>query len=151
MMKLMVAWLCLLFASACGQQSASVGDVDKTEPALVGSFSLAEAGRWQAQLNWNQAPRYSDTEFLEMKGTVVIHKTDGSVPTSISDMTFRADMPQHGHGTGNILPTIAVKDAETGTLDFANLLFTMTGDWRIRVTATVDGEVDVWTETIEVQ
>jgi hypothetical protein len=141
----------LLGVLGCGTGPGAGASEASFKPKLVGSFSLADQGLWQAQLNWSEIPRYSDREFLEMTGTVLIHMADDALAEEIKNVTFTADMPQHGHGTGNILPTIQMENAATGTLRFANLLFTMTGSWRIRVTATVNGNTDAWTEIVEVQ
>ena len=46
-------------------------------------LQLADNTHWQAQLIWDQAPRYSDEEFLEMRGVIVFRDAGGSLQSSI--------------------------------------------------------------------
>jgi hypothetical protein len=115
------------------------------------SMQLADAQQWRAQLVWDNTPRYNDEEFVEMAGTVHIRGTDGKSPLEIVGIKITADMPQHGHGTGNILPQISPVAGTPGTFTFNNLFFTMQGLWRIQVSGSVDGRYDSWTTMVDVQ
>lgn len=107
--------------------------------------------RWRSELRWADTPRFSDEEILAMKGVIFIRSRNGSIPTEVINVELIADMPQHGHGTGNNLPVVRVTDGDVGRLTFENLIFTMQGQWRIRVLAKVDGREDVWTTWVEVR
>ena len=112
---------------------------------------LAENSRWRAGLAWNQSPTFSDEQFIEMTGIIDILTADGKVPATVENVSLTADMPQHGHGTGNLLPRVRPLAGEPGRFVFENLFFSMTGSWRIRVLATVDGNQDVWSTTVDVK
>ncbi len=122
----------------------------KPLPGRKEGFQLADSSSWQAQLIWDQAPRYSDEEFLEMRGVIVFRDPGGNLPSSIESVSLVADMPQHGHGTGNIQPILSQSSEDSSRFRFKNLYFTMTGSWRIKVAATVNGKLDTWYTTVEV-
>jgi len=159
-MKLSKAFLftLVLLLNACGQNSGTPdpkkidanGDQWNANPDGA-SLRLAESSKWRAELKWSQEPRFSDEELLEMTGVIFLRHADGRAPSSVINVTFTADMPQHGHGTGNILPRVEPVANDPGRYIFKNLFFTMTGLWRIRVGATLDGSSDVWSTTVDVQ
>jgi hypothetical protein len=148
----------VLLLNACGENSGtpqpvhnnSDGDQWLANPDGA-SLQLADSHLWRAELKWSQAPRFSDEEFLEMTGAIFLRHEDGRVPSSVTNVSFTADMPQHGHGTGSILPRVEPTANDPGRYTFNNLFFTMTGLWRIRVWATLDGYSDVWTTTVDVK
>jgi hypothetical protein len=120
-------------------------------PLEGANFQLADAKLWRAGLSWSKEPAYSDEAFLEMTGSIYFRLENGAVPQQIKDVKLTADMPEHGHGTGNILPVVMPIAGQQGDWYFENLYFTMPGLWRIRVTATVDGQTDVWTTQVQVK
>lgn len=137
--------VCLSIAiSSCGEQQS------EPLPPVQQGLSLAEQAAWKAEITWSQKLRYSDDEFLEMRGHIDFRDESGNYPTSIESVALVADMPQHGHGTGNIQPITSPSTMESSRYRFENLYFTMTGSWRIRVMATVNGKPDVWATTVEV-
>lgn len=158
-MKRSGLFLVVLLAASCGRnngtpiQKPARPEVPATgkPPIFDSRLQLAESGNWKADLTWDREPSFSDEEFMEMTGTVRIVTSNNVVPVSIADAVFTADMPQHGHGTGNIIPDIKVSDISRGELRFSNLYFTMTGSWRIKVKAIVDGKIDTWTTYVEVK
>jgi hypothetical protein len=144
-MKLIVsAFSLLLLLSSCGQEKS------EPLPAAQQGMQLATSALWKAELNWNQSLRYSDEEFMEMRGTIDFRDENGGFPTQIEAVSLVADMPQHGHGTGNIQPRAFPSTTDSARYRFENLYFTMTGSWRIRVMATVNGKADTWATTVEV-
>jgi hypothetical protein len=155
---LIVTGLSLLTLAGCGKnngtprpymQPRSEADADRAVDGA--SLQLADSQHWRAQVTWDSMPRYNDEVFVEMTGLVLLRNVEGNTPQDISGMKFTADMPQHGHGTGNILPQIEPVSGRPGAWAFRNLFFTMKGAWRIRVSGTIDGQFDVWTTMIDVQ
>lgn len=154
-----VAAALVTLTSSCGENRGTPTPPSDKNPSADGSNGrtsptearLADGAKWKAQLIWDRSPAFSDEEFLEMTGTIDLWAADGTFPSSIVNVTLTADMPQHGHGTGNILPRVLPIPGEPGRFAFDNLFFTMTGSWRIRVAATVDGHHDVWTTTVDVK
>jgi hypothetical protein len=148
----------LLLLSACGENSGTPtpakndanGEQWNASPDGA-SLQLADSSKWRAELKWSQEPRFSEDEFLEMTGVIFLRHADGRAPSSVTNVSFTADMPQHGHGTGNILPRVEPVANDPGRYVFKNLFFTMTGLWRIRVGATLDGSSDFWTTTVDVK
>ena len=111
----------------------------------------ADAKKWRAELRWAQTPRFSDEELLALTGVIFLRRDDGQTPKSAAKVELIADMPQHGHGTGNNLPSVHATEGDVGRLTFDNVIFTMQGSWRIRIMATLDGAEDVWTTWVEVK
>ena len=107
--------------------------------------------RWRAEIRWAESPRYSDEEILSLGGVIFLRAPSGVVPQEVSKLEFVADMPQHGHGTGNNIPVVRATESDAGRWTFANVIFTMQGQWRIRVLATVDGQYDAWTTWVDVK
>ncbi len=142
--------------SSCGKNNGTPKPAPKPEADVRrevdngASMQLADAKYWRAQLAWDQEPRYDD-ETSEMTGVVFIRTLDGTIPAAITGMKFTADMPQHGHGTGNVLPQLIPLPDKFGTYRFSNLFFTMNGLWRIQVSGFVDGSYDVWTTVVDVK
>lgn len=148
-----------LIAPSCGNNNGtppppggeSPLGADARAPSEGASMRLADGSNWRGELTWTMAPAFSDDAFLEMTGTVIIRALDGSIPSSVTGVSFTADMPQHGYGTGSKLPRVTSIDEASGAFKFDKLYFTMTGIWRVRVVATVDGKLDVWSTTVNVQ
>ena len=144
---------------ACGKnngtpdpkQSDSVGDGLMLAPQDGTALQHSDLSRWRAEVRWAEPPRFSDEEILAMTGVIFIRAHDGSIPTDLANVELIADMPQHGHGTGNNLPVVRATAGDAGRLTFDNLIFTMQGQWRIRLLAKVDGREDVWTTWVDVR
>jgi hypothetical protein len=155
--SLLVTVLSLLFS--CGKNNGtprpqSSGDDpsgDAQRPLEGANFQLADAKSWRAGLSWNKELASSHEDFLEMTGHIYFRLENGGIPQQIKDVKLTADMPEHGHGTGNILPVVMPIAGQQGDWYFENLYFTMLGLWRIRVTATIDGQTDVWTTQVQVK
>lgn len=130
--------------SSCGAEKS------EPLPPVQQGLQLAESSSWKAEVAFSQRLRYSSDEFVEMRGTIDFRDENGGDPTSIESVSLVADMPQHGHGTGNIEPRTKPSMMDSSRYLFENLYFTMTGSWRIRVMATVNGKADVWSTTVEV-
>lgn len=107
--------------------------------------------RWRGELRWADTPRFSDEEILALTGAIFIRSLKGNIPATATDVELVADMPQHGHGTGNNLPVVRATVGDSGRFTFENLIFTMQGEWRLRIMATVDGVDDVWTTWVNVR
>jgi hypothetical protein len=153
-----VIGLVLLLATGCGKNNGTPMPDRKDPPSADAdrevdgaSMQLAASQHWRAEIRWNLSPAYNEEEFLEMTGVVYIRNVDGQVPESVSELKFTADMPQCGHGTGNILPEIVSVAGTPGAYAFRNLFFTMNGLWRIQVSGIVDGQFDVWTAMVDVR
>ena len=136
-------------APAPSTQTSRNGDV--TRSVVMPALSLAAASQWQAVLTWSREPIYLEKELTDVGGRIFIRTVSGDVPSAITDIRLRADMPEHGHGTGRFLPKLMADPGEAGALNFGNLYFNMTGLWRLRISATVDGRADVWITTVDVK
>jgi hypothetical protein len=123
---------------------------DGLAPTQGENLQLSGGEQWRAGLEWSRKPQFSDEVFLEMTGKVYFRLKNGQIPQDIKDVKFSADMPEHNHGTGNILPVIQPSSNGAGEYQFKNLFFTMAGQWRIRVSGQVDGQRDVWTLFVQV-
>ena len=70
--------------------------------------------------------------------------TDGSKPSSVSDIVFEPMMPTHGHGTFTDDQEIIATPGESNVFTIKNIYFVMKGSgadhWLIDITATVDGK-----------
>jgi hypothetical protein len=152
-----VLFLCGVFG--CGknngtptpQQNDSVTDGLMLAPQDGAALQPSDLRRWRAEVRWAESPRFSDEEILAMTGVIFIRTVDGHVPANLTGVELIADMPQHGHGTGNNLPVENATEGDAGRLTFDNLIFTMQGQWRIRVVAKVDGREDTWTTWVDVR
>lgn len=157
--RLLFVGLLSVMTVSCGKNSGTpdpVSDLPPSSDASAprsdgGSMRLADASQWRAELTWNQDLVFSDEEFRDMTGFIYVRGMDGELPESVTSIRFTADMPQHGHGTGNILPRVKSAGGEPGKFQFENLFFTMTGRWRVRVSATVNGRADTWTTYVDVR
>ncbi len=146
--------------SSCGRNNGTPLPTDREGlenddlplgPADEADLQLSDAKKWRAELDWTEQPRFSDEEILDLTGLIFVRKVDGSKPANVSKIELIADMPQHGHGTGNNLPVVHTTDGDQGRFTFENVIFTMQGSWRIRIVATVDGHEDVWTTWVDVR
>jgi hypothetical protein len=161
MLRLRICITALIFFGvlSCGknngtptpQQNESVTDGLMLAPRDGALLQPSDLLRWRSEVRWAESPRFSDEQILAMTGVVFIRAVDGSVPLNVTNVELIADMPQHGHGTGNNLPVVRPTAGDMGRLTFDNLIFTMQGQWRIRILATVDGRKDVWTTWVDVR
>lgn len=161
MFKLKSAIIVVILSVVCGcgknhgtpapKQKDPLGEGLMLAPQDGAALKPSDFHRWRSELRWTDTPRFSDEVILTMTGVIFIRSHDGSIPTNVTNVELIADMPQHGHGTGNNLPVVRVTDGDVGRLTFENLIFTMQGQWRIRVLATVDGREDVWTTWVDVR
>lgn len=142
---------------ACGKNKGTPQPDKTPDPSgdgrRVSKFAdatIAENADWRVDLRWNQPPKFSDEELLEITGTVDFYLADGSRPKKVENVSFEADMPEMAHGTGNNKPTMTPVKQEPGYWEFGNLIFTMTGLWRIRVSATLDGKPGIWSTNVDV-
>lgn len=155
--SVVVFFLCSVFG--CGKnngtptprQNDAVADGLMLAPQDGVALQPSDLRRWRAEVRWAESPRFSDEEILAMTGVIFIRTVDGHVPANLTGVELIADMPQHGHGTGNNLPVVYATEGDAGRLTFDNLIFTMQGQWRIRVVATVNGREDVWTTWVDVR
>lgn len=155
--SVVVLFLCSVFG--CGKnngtptprQNDAVADGLMLAPQDGAALQPSDLRRWHAEVRWAESPRFSDEEILAMTGVIFIRTVDGHVPANLKGVELIADMPQHGHGTGNNLPVVHATEGDAGRLTFDNLIFTMQGQWRIRVVATVNGREDVWTTWVDVR
>jgi len=131
--------------------SQAVTDDLLLAPSEGARLQPSELLRWRGELRWADSPRFSDEEILALTGAIFIRSRNGDVPRSVTKVELVADMPQHGHGTGNNLPVVRTTEGDNGRFTFENLIFTMQGEWRIRVMATVDGVDDIWTTWVNVR
>lgn len=141
------AFFLMIFAlglTSCGAQQS------EPLPTAQHGLQLADQAGWKAEITWSQALRYSGDEYIEMRGFIDFRDENGGAPSTIDAVSLVADMPQHGHGTGNIKPKTSPSTMDFSRYKFENLYFTMTGSWRIRIMATVNGKADVWATTVEV-
>ena len=115
------------------------------------TMQLADSAFWRADISWARTPEYGQDVDVVMSGGIFVRGKDGAIPKTVSDMKLTADMPGMGHGTGRNQPVVAPSVDGIGDYNFDKLIFTMQGAWRIRVTATVDGQADVWTTTVDVK
>ncbi len=153
----------MLFAAAsssCGRNNGTPLPTDRESlenddlplgPADETDLQLSDAEKWRAELDWTEQPRFSDEEILDLTGLIFVRNVDGGKPTNVSKIELIADMPQHGHGTGNNVPAVHATDSDPGRFTFEKVIFTMQGSWRIRIIATVDGREDVWTTWVDVR
>jgi hypothetical protein len=139
-----IASILTLLLAGCGSKDGEPLPPTKT------TMDFSDGRGWQAALKWGQTLRFSDDEFLEMFGTIDFRDKDGQIPKSLEAVSLRADMPQHGHGTGNNVPEVGPVSDVAARYWVKNLYFTMTGSWRIQITATINGVVDVWSSTVDV-
>ena len=90
-------------------------------PKHQDGLQLAEKSGWQAELTWDQSPRFSDEEFMEMRGIILFADENGNLASSVEGVSLVADMPQHGHGTGNIQPIVSPFGEVPSKFRFENL------------------------------
>lgn len=114
------------------------------------NMQLADGAFWRGDISWARTPEYGEDDIV-MSGGIFIRGKDGAIPKTVSDIKLIADMPFHGHGTGRNQPVVTPSSDGVGDYNFDKLIFTMVGPWRIRVTATVDGQADIWTTTVDVK
>lgn len=143
----------------CGKNSGTPLPVDANQvsgdlmlaPTDGSKLKLSDERQWRAEIRWAESPRFSEEEILALSGVVFLRANSGQIPSEVSGVEFIADMPQHGHGTGNNIPFVRATDSDQGRWTFGNVVFTMQGQWRIRVVATVNGQRDTWTTWIDVK
>jgi hypothetical protein len=158
-LRISVVVLFLFGVFGCGKnngtptprQNDAVADGLMLAPQDGAALQPSDLRRWRAEVRWAESPRFSDEEILPMTGVIFIRTVDGHVPANLTGVELIADMPQHGHGTGNNLPVVHATEGDAGRLTFDNLIFTMQGQWRIRVVATINGREDVWTTWVDVR
>lgn len=149
----------LVAVTGCGRNNGTprpsdavlVDDELLLAPRDGASLQVSDARHWRAELRWAETPRFSDEEILALTGVIFIRDQDGRTPASVTNVELIADMPQHGHGTGNNLPVVRATEGDLGRFTFENVIFTMQGEWRIRIMANVNGHGDVWTTWVHVE
>ncbi len=156
----LVLMLIVTASSSCGRNNGTPLPTDRESledndlplgPTDDSDLQLSDAKKWRAELDWTEQPRFSDEEILDLTGLIFVRNVDGGKPTNVSKIELIADMPQHGHGTGNNVPSVHATDSDPSRFTFENVIFTMQGSWRIRILATVDGREDVWTTWVDVR
>lgn len=144
---------------SCGRNNGTPSPVDSNEissdlmlaPTDGSKLKLSDGKQWRAEMRWAESPRFSDEEILALSGVFFLRANSGQIPSEVSSVEFIADMPQHGHGTGNNIPFVRATDSDQGRWTFGNVIFTMQGQWRIRVIASVNGQRDTWTTWVDVK
>lgn len=156
----LVLMLLMTVFSSCGRNNGTPLPTDRESledndlplgPTDESDLQLSDAKKWRAELDWTEQPRFSDEEILDLTGLIFVRNVDGAKPENVAKIELIADMPQHGHGTGNNVPSVHATDSDPGRFTFDNVIFTMQGSWRIRIVATVDGREDVWTTWVDVR
>ncbi len=169
MLSKFVYWtffLTITTATACGPKhetrkrkapstDAVADDSNHPDLPVTGTplFAAADAhgsqnGKWQVRLEWKQGPTAKD----DGESITYITFADATffAPKTLSDFTIKPWMKIHGHGTGNLVPTISpVKDNPSKFL-VSGIYFLMSGRWELQIHATVNGIPDYLEVNVEV-
>ena len=109
---------------------------------------MSQNAHWQVRLEWKQGPTANNDG--ESLAYITFADATFFAPNSISDIRLKPWMRIHGHGTGNLVPTIIpVIDNPTKFL-VSEIYFLMSGPWELQINATINGNPDYIEVNVEV-
>lgn len=108
----------------------------------------SQNGKWQARLEWTQGP--TAQEDGESIAYLTLADDTFFAPTTISDFRIKPWMKIHGHGTGNLVPTISPAKDNPSKFLVSGIYFLMSGRWELQINATVNGNPDYLEVNVDV-
>ena len=150
--------VCSLMIQGCGTnngtqmpESRASRSSNVSAPVNGSLLVFASNNSWRGDLIFDQTPNFNQNELVEYSGDIYLRTASGDVPLRVTQLVLRADLPELGQGTGRVWPEVLEDSSDAGHFSFKNLFLSMTGMWRLRVSATVDGRPDVWNRMVDVK
>jgi hypothetical protein len=134
----------LLLALAIVLQAC--GGTPKKAAVAAAEPGLAKDGHFRVSLTW--LTELKAETYLQAKLRFSV--PSGAAVTEVKDLKFDPWMPSMGHGTVTDEQTLTLEAGQADTILVDRVYFIMGGAWDVRLDATVNGQADSATLSVEV-